>query len=90
MRNPKKLMCVWAKKFLDRAVVKVTFLNQPLLVPASKIRRVINTAVKKEDTIPMISVVAKPLIGPVPYISRMKPVITEVRFESKIAENAFL
>ncbi len=42
-----------------------------------------NTAVKKEQTIPMMSVVAKPLIGPEPKSRRITPVMTEVRLESK-------
>ena len=45
---------------------------------------------KKEQTIPMIHVVAKPLIGPVPMVRRMIPVMREVRLESKIAEKALL
>ncbi len=43
---------------------------------------------KNEQIIPIISVVAKPLMGPVPKNRRITPVIIEVRFESKIAENA--
>ena len=35
-------------------------------------------------------VVAKPLMGPVPKNSRITPVMIEVRFESKMAENALL
>ena len=52
--------------------------------------RVRNTAVKNEHTMPMIHVVAKPLIGPVPMVRRMIPVMREVRLESKMAENALL
>ena len=47
-----------------------------------------NTAVKKEIKIPIIKVVAKPRIGPVPKLNRMIPVIIDVRLESKIAEKA--
>ena len=43
-----------------------------------------------EHNRPMIRVVAKPLIGPVPKLNRMIPVMIDVIFESKIAENAFL
>ena len=43
---------------------------------------------KNEQTIPMISVVAKPLMGPVPKSRRITPVMIEVRLESKIAEKA--
>ena len=49
-----------------------------------------NTAVKNEQTIPIINVVAKPRIGPVPKLKRMIPVMIEVKLESKIAEKAFL
>ena len=47
-----------------------------------------NTAVKKDTRIPIINVLAKPRIGPVPKLNRMIPVMMDVRFESKIAENA--
>ena len=69
-------------------VVNVRLLNLPLFKPASKIRRVMKIAVKNEVRILTINVVAKPLIGPVPYTNRMKPVIIVVKFESKIAEKA--
>ena len=39
---------------------------------------------KNEQKIPMIHVVAKPWIGPVPKASRMTPVINEVKLESKV------
>ncbi|EJW92693.1 hypothetical protein EVA_19201 [gut metagenome] len=52
--------------------------------------RVRKTAVKNEQHRPMIHVVAKPRMGPVPATSRMIPVMSEVRLESKIAEKAFL
>ena len=48
-----------------------------------------NTAVKNETKIPIIKVVAKPRIGPVPKLNRITPVMIDVRFESKIAEKAF-
>ena len=47
------------------------------------------TAVKNDTQIPIIKVVAKPRIGPVPKTYRMIPVINEVKLESKIAEKAF-
>ena len=47
-----------------------------------------NTAVKNEIKIPIIKVVAKPRIGPVPKLNRITPVMIDVKFESKIAENA--
>ena len=46
-----------------------------------------NTAVKKDTKIPIINVVAKPRIGPVPKLNRMIPVMIDVKLESKIAEN---
>ena len=48
-----------------------------------------NTAVKKDTRIPIINVVAKPQIEQVPKLNRMIPVMMDVRFKSKIAENAF-
>ena len=45
---------------------------------------------KNEQAIPIIHVVAKPLIGPVPIVRSMTPVMSDVRLESKIAENALL
>jgi len=47
-----------------------------------------NTAVKNDTRIPIIKVVAKPRIGPVPKLNRMIPVIIDVKLESKIAEKA--
>ena len=52
-------------------------------------RRVRYTAVKNEQQIPMIRVVANPRTGPVPNTNRITPVMIEVRLESKIAEKAF-
>ena len=71
-------------------VLNVMFWNLGLEIIHSITRRVANTAVKNEHAIPIIYVVAKPLIGPEPLKNKMIPVITEVKFESKIAENAFL
>ena len=48
-----------------------------------------NTAVKKDTKIPIINVVAKPRIGPVPKLNRMIPVMIDVKLESKKAEKAF-
>ena len=45
---------------------------------------------KNEQQIPMISVVAKPRIGPVPNTYRMIPVRIDVKLESKMAEKALL
>ena len=56
----------------------------------SKTIRVRYTAVKNEQTIPIIHVVAKPRIGPVPVTRRIIPVMSDVKLESKIAEKALL
>ncbi|MNV78946.1 hypothetical protein D3C71_1724710 [compost metagenome] len=48
------------------------------------IARVTVIAVNIEQTIPIISVTAKPLIGPVPMAKRMNATRNVVKFESKI------
>lgn len=48
-----------------------------------------NTAVKRLMIIPIIRVIAKPLIGPVPNMKRTHAVIRVVMWESKIATHAF-
>ena len=48
------------------------------------------TAAKKEVKIPMINVVAKPLIGPVPNTAKTIPVNSVVMFASKMANKALL
>jgi hypothetical protein len=53
------------------------------------IRRDTYRAVKSDATIPKISVTANPLIGPVPFHSSIKAVISVVRLESIIVTNAF-
>ena len=80
-------MAFW-KSLLDSEVEKVCFSKPLLLANHVKKRRLRYTAVKKEHTRPIISVVAKPLMGPVPKSSRMMPVMIEVRLESKMAEKA--
>ena len=77
-------------KFFEKPVEKVRFSHLSLLMRFSKTRRVRKTAVKNEMMIPMIHVVAKPRIGPVPVTRRMTPVMSEVRLESKMAEKALL
>ena len=47
-------------------------------------------AEKNDVKIPIIKVVAKPLIGPVPNKKRINAVKNVVTFESIIAENALL
>ena len=76
-------------KFFDKPVVKVKFNHLSLPTRFSNTRRVRNTAVKNDITIPMIQVVAKPRIGPVPVTRRITPVMSDVKLESKIAEKAF-
>ena len=48
--------------------------------------RVMNTAEKKEQIIPMISVMAKPLTGPCPSVKRMNPTIMVVTLASMMEE----
>ena len=72
----------------ESTVEKVRFWNTFELAPQMKKSRLRYTAVKNEQMIPMMSVVAKPLMGPVPKNRRITPVIMDVRFESKIAEKA--
>ena len=50
----------------------------------------IKIAVKREVPIPIKRVVAKPLIGPVPNINRIKAVSPVVMLASKIEESALL
>ena len=60
------------KKLAVALVSNVMFL--PLLARLSRIRRVTKIEVMIEVMIPMISVVAKPLIGPEPKAARTIPV----------------
>src|SRR5690554_7765446 len=53
-------------------------------------KRVMKMAEKKEVAIPIIRVVAKPLMGPVPKRKRIKPVRKVVTLASMMAEKAFL
>lgn len=52
--------------------------------------RVMKIAVNKEVPIPMRSVVAKPLMGPVPKTKRINAVSPVVIFASKIEDKALL
>ena len=63
---PMKLTFGLVRKLRLRAVVNVMFAQRPFLVIRSNAMRVRNTAVKNEQTIPIIKVVAKPLMGPEP------------------------
>ncbi len=90
LRAPRKLKCAFVNILAERGVENVRFSKALVLPNQMKNRRLRNTAVKNEQIIPMIRVVAKPLIGPVPNHNRIKPVIIDVRLESKMAEKALL
>ena len=62
----------------------------PLFILAEIINLVINIAQNKEVIIPIINVVANPLIGPVPNEKRIIPVNKVVTFASIIEEYAAL
>ena len=85
---PMKSKCTFVIRFLEILEEKVRFSHLSLFMKYSYTRRVMNTAVKNEIKIPIIKVVAKPRIGPVPKLNRITPVMIDVKFESKIAENA--
>ena len=53
-------------------------------------RRVSSSAVNMEVKIPMVSVMAKPWIGPVPKAASRIAAITVVRLASRMVENAAL
>ncbi len=81
-------MCELTNILPLKGVAKVSLLKASVRLIHEKKRRLRNTAVKNEQTRPMMSVVAKPLMGPVPKRRRITPVIIDVRLESKIAEKA--
>ena len=87
---PMKLTFMFCSRFFDRPVVKVRLSHLSFFMRFSYTRRVRNTAVKNEQQIPMIRVMAKPFTGPIPMTARMIPVMIEVRLESKMAEKALL
>ena len=86
---PMKLKWTFCIRFFEIPVVKVRSSHLSLLMKCSYTTRVRNTAVKNEQRIPIIKVVAKPRIGPVPKLNRMIPVRIEVALESIMAEKAF-
>ncbi len=90
LRWPRKLILEFTNSLRPSAVVKVRLAKVLLRLIQLNTRRLRYTAVKNEQMRPIISVVAKPLIGPVPKSSRITPVMMEVRLESKIAEKALL
>ena len=63
---------VFLRKFLVNLFSKVTFL--PALMRSSMMRREMKMEVSTEVTIPMIRVVAKPLMGPEPKKNSTIPV----------------
>ena len=67
-----KSMLVFLRKFLDHSHSKVIPL--PLLTRSSMMRRVMKMEVRTEVMIPMMSVVAKPLMGPEPKANSTRPV----------------
>ena len=60
----------------------------PLFTYQSTNKRVMKIAVNKEVKIPMINVVAKPLIGPVPNTNKIKAVKPVVILASNIEDKA--
>jgi len=75
---------------LEKEVLKSRFSHLPFPKRFSYTRRVRNTAVRNDAVIPMIRVMANPLMAPVPKMARMIPVMIVVRLESRMAEKAFL
>ena len=87
---PMKLIFVFCSMLRDMAVVKVRLSHLSRLSWWSYTMRVMYTAVKNEQHKPMMNVVAKPRMGPVPNTKRITPVMIEVRLESKMAEKALV
>ena len=81
---------MFCMKLRENGVVNERLSHLSFFIMCSYTRRVRNTAVKKEQQIPMMRVTAKPFTGPVPIKARMIPVMIEVRLESKMAEKALL
>ena len=66
-----------------------SFLSRLRSMPQRKSTRVTRMAENIEATMPMVRVTAKPLMVPLPIQNRMMAVMSEVKFESKIAVKAF-
>ena len=81
------MIFTFCKNPLVNAVEKSNF--PPLFTYQSINNLVINIAVNNDVKIPMINVVAKPLIGPVPNTNNIKAVKPVVILASKIEDNAF-
>ena len=88
LRLPMKFILVSWNNLRDSAVVKVILFMALVLATQRKNTRLRYTAVKNEQMRPMMRVVAKPLMGPVPKYSRMMPVMMDVKLPSKIALKA--
>src|SRR5687768_13680230 len=74
------------KMVLEKLVVTFRLSALPRLAIQSTIRRVMNTAVKNEQAIPIISVIAKPFTGPEPKKYRIAATRNVVKLESKMEE----
>ena len=79
-----KSMWVFFRKLRVRLFSKVMFL--PRWMRSSKMRRVMKMEVRMDVMIPMIKVVAKPWIGPVPKMKSTIPVRRVVTWPSMMAE----
>ena len=66
----------------------VTRLRTPLAIAQLKQLRVTSSAENIDATMPIVSVMAKPLTGPVAFQKRISAVMSVVTFESKIALKA--
>src|SRR5690606_3495827 len=102
--NPKTIMAaeiVYARRALrikwkylrfstsrDRKVSKEILLASPRRVIHSTITLEMYTEENTDVIIPIISTVAKPLIGPCPKRNRKRPVMNVVRFESIMVAKA--
>ena len=74
----------------EKPVLNVSCCHFPFAKRFSYTSRVRNTAVMNDAVIPIIRVMANPLMAPAPKMARMIPVIIVVKLESKMAEKAFL
>jgi hypothetical protein len=75
---------IFWKRFLETNVTKVILFAFLRLAAHSKINLVMNTAVKKEQTIPIIKVTANPFTPPEPNMYKITPVKKVVALESII------
>ena len=82
---------MYKRQFLNKPFVRgVEKLNlEPLFISQLINNLEIKIAVNREVIIPINSVVANPLIGPVPNVYRINAVSPVVIFASKIEDKAF-